>query len=459
MSCSVDVGRRQRRLSRIRQWCLPGINSALLLVFLVVISYLAPRADVTAGARNTGMMTRHVDIIVIGAGLAGLAAACRLTEAGREVALLEASDAPGGRVRTDRADGLLLDRGFQVFNPSYPEARRMLDLKRLDLRSFAPGVAVRTESGMARLADPIRSPQVMWETLTGPGSPRTKVATIRWLAEVGFGPANRTRRLVDRPLRDELCARGIDGDLRAVITRFLAGVLAENQLTTSRRFANLVTRSFVRGTPALPAAGMQAVPDQLACRLPSGTLRLNESVRSLTGRTVRTDIEELSADAVVVATDPRAASALTGMPAPGMKAVTTYYHHVDRSPPYADWLHVDLTRAGPVTNVAAVSAVAPRYADRGTLIASTVLGHHDARLELDVRNHAADVLGVADHDWRFVALYPIRAALPVHPPGRPLRQPIRLDDGRYVVGDYRDTGSIQGSLVSGRRAAAHILRQ
>ena len=68
------------------------------------------------------------DVVVIGAGLAGLTAARALTIAGRSVAVLEASDDIGGRVRTDQVDGLLLDRGFQLYNPSYTEGTHILDL-------------------------------------------------------------------------------------------------------------------------------------------------------------------------------------------------------------------------------------------------------------------------------------------------------------------------------------------
>jgi hypothetical protein len=38
-----------------------------------------------------------------------------------------------------------------------------------------------------------------------------------------------------------------------------------------------------------------------------------------------------------------------------------------------------------------------------------------------------------------------------------LRQPVALGDGLYVAGDHRDTASIQGAIVSGRRAAAAVL--
>jgi len=38
-----------------------------------------------------------------------------------------------------------------------------------------------------------------------------------------------------------------------------------------------------------------------------------------------------------------------------------------------------------------------------------------------------------------------------------VRQPVRLGEGVYVAGDYRDTASQQGALVSGRRAATAVL--
>ena len=84
------------------------------------------------------------DAIVVGAGLAGLRCAIRLTELGREVIVLEAADTVGGRVRTDVVDGFRCDRGFQVLNPAYPAVRRWVDLDDLALQSFGAGAMVRT---------------------------------------------------------------------------------------------------------------------------------------------------------------------------------------------------------------------------------------------------------------------------------------------------------------------------
>jgi phytoene dehydrogenase-like protein len=78
-----------------------------------------------------------VDVIVIGAGLAGLRCAGVLADAGCDVRIWEREDDVGGRVRTDAVDGFLCDRGFQVLNPAYPELQRAVDVSALDLQPFA----------------------------------------------------------------------------------------------------------------------------------------------------------------------------------------------------------------------------------------------------------------------------------------------------------------------------------
>jgi len=99
-------------------------------------------------------------VIVVGAGLSGLAAARHLSRHGADVTVLEGSDGVGGRVRTDLVDGFRLDRGFQLYNPAYPEGARVLDHQALDLKSFVAGARVVLERGgrrrVVRVADPRR---------------------------------------------------------------------------------------------------------------------------------------------------------------------------------------------------------------------------------------------------------------------------------------------------------------
>ncbi len=104
--------------------------------------------------------------VVIGAGVAGLACAADLAAAGAAVTVLEAGDAVGGRMRTDTtAAGFRLDRGFQVFNTSYPQVQRRLDLRALHLRPFTPGVLLHTPEGRIRFTDPTRQPGQLADVL------------------------------------------------------------------------------------------------------------------------------------------------------------------------------------------------------------------------------------------------------------------------------------------------------
>ena len=402
----------------------------------------------------------RADVVVVGAGLAGLAAATRLARSGVEVTVVEASDGVGGRARTDRVDGLLLDRGFQLLNPAYPEAARVLDLAALQLQPFDGGVVVAHGGRRSVLADPRRAPGHALSALTAPGSLREKAAFAAWAAQVGFGSARRLKNAPDEPLSVSLQRRGLTGRLRrAVFEPFLAGVLAEDGQETSRRFVDLLVRSFVRGVPSLPAGGMGAMAEQLAGGLPADAVHLRTRVTGVTSTSVTTEAGVVTASAVVVATDPRSAVALAGLPTVVMRGLTTYYHLADQAPTASRMLHLDGDRRGPLLNTGVVSNVAPTYAGgRGALIASTVLGvRDDAQTEQAVRAQLRLVYGADPRKWQLVATYPVPGALPAMLPPLDLRRPVALGGGLFVAGDHRDTASIQGALVSGRRAADAVL--
>ena len=105
------------------------------------------------------MASEKQEVVIIGAGLAGLACAVTLQENGLRPLMLEASDGPGGRVRTDEVDGFLLDRGFQVYLDAYPQAGQLLDLPSLELKTFDPGALVFSQGKLHRVMDVFRRPQ------------------------------------------------------------------------------------------------------------------------------------------------------------------------------------------------------------------------------------------------------------------------------------------------------------
>ena len=199
-----------------------------------------------------------IDVIVVGAGLAGLNCARELVRMGRSVRVLEATEAVGGRIRTELYHGYRLDRGFQALQTAYPDARSALDLSALDLRAFVPGALIRFEDNFHRIADPWRQPLAALATLFSP------VGTLadKWRMAL-------LRRQVMTASIDHIYARPettADARLRelgfsdAIIDRFfrpfLAGVFLDPTLSVSSRAFEFCFRAFAAGATAVPAAGM-----------------------------------------------------------------------------------------------------------------------------------------------------------------------------------------------------------
>jgi glycine/D-amino acid oxidase-like deaminating enzyme len=405
------------------------------------------------------------DVVVVGAGLAGLRCAERVAGAGRTVAVLEAGDAVGGRQRTDAVDGFLLDRGFQVLNPAYPAVRRWVDVGALGMRPFGAGVLVRRERGLVALTHPLRDPRGIPATLrSGLVTPRSVVALARWAGPAVLFP----RRVVagpDRPVREGLDRVGLVGPLRTeVLEPFLAGVLAEDGGDTSDAFVRLLVRMFALGLPGVPALGIRALPEQLAARVRrlGGDVRVGEPVATVASSSVVTAAgRRVTAGAVVVAVGPDAVAGLLPVPRPATKGLRTWWFAAPTPPTGSAMLAVDGRRSGPVVNTAVVSNAAPTYAPAGRhLVQVTCLLEREAASqasEADVRRQAGEMYGVSAAPWELLRRDDVVDALPAQPSPLRTRSPARTAAGSFVCGDHRDTASIQGALVSGDRVATAVL--
>ncbi|GAA2819107.1 NAD(P)/FAD-dependent oxidoreductase [Streptomyces showdoensis] len=400
------------------------------------------------------------DTVVVGAGAAGLACAGDLSAAGLRVLLLEAGDAVGGRMRTDRVAGFTLDRGFQVFNTAYPQVKRRLMLKALRLRPFTPGVLIHTDDGPLRFTDPSRQPARSLDLLPGRlMSGRDLLAVSALSARDALAPASVLRHGSDGTTLDALAAAGVSPRLVETFFRpFLSGVFLEDRLETSARFFHLVWRSMLRGTLCLPAEGIGAVPAQLAARLPADVLRTGTAVRAVTPRGVTlADGREVASRTVVVATGARtAAELLPGLRVPDGRTVTTLYHAAARPPLEEPVLVVDARRR--FLNTCVLTAVQPGFSSDGrALVSTSVLGSPDATATETVRRDLGEVYGTDTGGWELIHRVTVADALPAMPGPTPLFRAARWARGRYTCGDHRATASLQGALASGARAARTVL--
>lgn len=406
----------------------------------------------------------EVDVVIVGGGLAGLAAARRLDRAGIDWLLVEASDRLGGRVATDLIDGWRLDRGFQVLNTAYPRVPALADIAALDMRYFTPGVLVRRGGSLHRLENPLREPLSAAQTLgSGVGSLAdrlkfgvlaTRCATVA-PAKLLAAPEMTAQEMLRRA---GLSHRIIEEVLRP----FLSGVFGDRSLDTSSHVLAMVLRSFARGRIGVPAAGMAALPAAVAGPLPFPQLLVNARTLSLGPGLVVTEGGEIHARAVIVATDPvTAAELIPGLPKPDMRALTTVYFGADRPPIDEPTLLLDGDRREIIANTVVLSNAAPEYAPAGkSLIAASLVGASapSGASEAVIRTELARIYGVSTADWQLLEAVVLPEALPAAPvPQHRLRKTVNLGDGLFVAGDHRDSPSIQGALASGWRTAGAVL--
>lgn len=412
-------------------------------------------------------MTDEKPVVVVGAGLAGLCCAGELERHGRKVLVLEASDAVGGRVRTDAVDGFLCDRGFQVFLTAYPEAKRCLNYDELQLGRMSSGSLIFDGQSLQRFADPWREPQHAIKSFAAPVGTLTdklRVASLRRDAQ----KASR-RPLVEQPdvsTADELRRRGFS---EAMIDRFLrpflGGIFIDPTLSTSARMLYFVFGMFADGHAALPAGGMEAIPRQLAAKLKDGTVRFNSPVAQV-GETHATlgSGERVDAAVVVLATDAQAASRLLpDLPPPAAgPSTTSLYFTADRDPIGEPTLVLNGSGRGRVNTVVNLAAAAPSYSPNGSPLLSVALLEEsleaDEELAESVLRELTSWFGEETLDWRFLKRTTVRHALPDQSrgTGRPLGNTVV--NGVTICGDWRTFGSIHHAMVSGREAATSVLR-
>ncbi len=398
------------------------------------------------------------DVIVVGAGMAGLIAARSLVTNGHSVVVLEASDGVGGRVRTDRIDGFLLDRGFQVLNTGYPQVIEHLDLDALDLGFFDPGAVVWRQGRPRVLGDPFRMPSQLVPTALAPvGTPLDKIRLLGLRSRLLRADPRTLLRGHDQPTPEYLRGLGFGRRfIEAFLEPLFAGIQLDPDLAGSRRMFDTIFRALSVGRSALPAEGMGAIPAQLAAGLPEGSVRLGCSVEGVRDGEVMTAEGTLHARAVVVATDGTTAEQLTGLAPPAWNGVTCHYFVAGDDPVGRPAVVLDGDAAGPVRNLAVLSTVQPSYAPKGASLVSTASPGPGVVTPSEVLHQLRGWFGPAVDSWEHLAEYRIPQALPSQrPPFHPKRR-VRIDDRTWVCGDHRDTASLQGAMYSGARTAASV---
>ncbi|MGA1610193.1 MAG: FAD-dependent oxidoreductase [Candidatus Nanopelagicaceae bacterium] len=411
------------------------------------------------------MKNRDLDLAIVGAGLAGLAAARRASELGLAVEVFEASDGIGGRVRSDVVDGYICDRGFQLINPNYPALAKYFQPQ--EFHRLERSIDVLIGSKSYRLGDPREGfASIPGNLASETGTIFEKVRFLRYLS----GISRNGERSEGESFEDEMLQRGIGTFYSKVIGPFASGVFLNQPSRVSATVARELIGYFMIGTPGLPQGGVGEVAKSMASGI---TVNLRSRVDEIGEDFIRVGRRKVKARAVIVATDPQSARNLVDIDGKvssrfnsTMSGSTTWYHSSEDQD-FPSVLRLDGGGDGPITNTIAISSLAPEYAPSGrTLISTTVMSAYGNEVtEARVRTHLAHLWRKDTSKWRLVAKYSIPKSLPLMSPGFQSEEVIDFTPRtkrrnssmlRYLAGDFLVLPAQQGAVHSGVKAAEMV---
>lgn len=395
-------------------------------------------------------------VVIIGAGMAGLQAASQLHLNQIPFLLVDAQNQVGGRVQSENVKGFTLDFGFQVLQTNYPEVQRSLDLPALEMAAFESGAFLWNHDSWLAFVNPLKQPGSLLDVLSA-GIMSVKDAWL--LARLWFITQKEVQPLgSNESTQDFLNRWGFSSKFQAHFLRpFFGGIFLSANLTPPASLFRYYMKQFLEGSAAMPAAGMGAIPAQLASQLPADSIHLGTQVTQVAAHQVNlADGTSVDAERVILATDASAAAKLLGVSLEkgAFWGTKTIYFQAPTDADRKQMLHLVPDRR--VLHYAYLNHVQPSCAPKGKdLISVTTL---DVSMQsADVLAELAPFVGPSIRKWAFLKEYLLPEALPLVGAFDELKQKA-AEAGIVLAGDFTGFPSLQSAMHSGREAAESCLK-
>ena len=402
-------------------------------------------------------LASHSDIIILGAGPAGLACALKCQQLGREYLLIEGSNRIGGRLGSLYEDGYIFDLGFQVYNSAYVNTNRLLDLDELNLKYFKPGAAVHYGNSFQILSDPLRDISKVFSTIF------SNITTV-------------SDKLKILSLKNSLSNYNIEEDKTDDITTlrflkqygfseimidnffipFFSGIFHEKTLDTSSKFFKYVFSNFNNGLASLPEKGMQVIPEQLMSKIDIERVMMEKTAINIDdGNKVIFDDGDIFKGENIILTGE--STTLAEKIKYKYNEVNTIYFTTENEIENGDYIHL-FPEDDMINNIAIPSSISSAYSNgHSHLISITILEYDCSDVELikKIRKRLSNYYGGEPGSYDFLRTFSISKATIKQPVGHFERKKI-VKNGLIIAGEQATNGSIEGAIISGLNAADQL---
>jgi len=412
--------------------------------------------------KGLDLLYKKADVVVVGAGLSGLTAAYLLQRKGYKVHVFDAASQVGGRVRTERVEGFLLDRGFHLLHTAYPEFKNFIDMKLLNVKPVYNGALIRYDGDFNLLANPSKQFRDLLSTaIAGNANWKDKLKMIQLFAEANTISDKNLLKSDDISALEYFTNKGFsDKFINSFFKPFLASTFLDNELSTPSRLALFIFKMFNKGVVGLPENGIGAVPEQIESKLKDGTVHLQSKVKKVSAAGIQLAKGDfITADRILLATNPLALSELLPEYAIDMdsKHVTCLYFATDTPPVSRPVVVLNGEDNALVNNLCVVDQIQPTYAPDGNhLVALHVTRDHDyddEELVDEVMKEMAQWFGVKVNSWEHLKTYHIKYALPRQKKAEIDKYAVSYNDQIVICGDHLSYGSMNAAIRSGKEAA------
>lgn len=381
-------------------------------------------------------------ILIVGGGIAGLQAANILHQNNADFILFEKQASLGGRVSSIKKDGFILDRGFQVLQTSYPEVQRSLDLSKLQLHFFESGAKIKDQA----FFNPLRRPFDLFSTDIITIKDAYSLAKI-WFKLQSDLPAIDENKQTTQELIESYTFS--DRFKNEFLIPFFQGVFLQETLSQPASLFFYYLQQFLYGNAAIPASGMQAIPDQMASHLPAEKVKLNQEIIAISAKSITLRSGEIiEGDAVILAVDLPIAAKILGLQSPETLASKTVYFSAKKNEKEPALLR--LVGEQHLLHFTCLTDVNPELAPKGKALysATSLQGSSEEEVKVALEKQLPGIkLSLIDSFDIPHSLQKVEAYETVK----------NAANGIVLAGDYLEFPSLQGALFSGRKAAEEIL--